>query len=71
MTPTVSIHHRGLHYVPIDSSIPPVVAIVLETARRLRTSYDMSMEQVDRTGILPLQLRTSAIWGAIWTEKMR
>ena len=71
MIPTVGIHPLGLHYVPIDRSIPAVVAIVLETARRLRTSYGMSMEQVDRTGILPLQLRTSAVWGAIWTEKMR
>ena len=71
MTPTVSIHHRGLRYVPIDRSIPAVVTIVLETARRLRTSYGMNMEQIDRTGILPLELCTSAVWGAIWTEKMK
>ncbi len=29
------------------------------------------MEAIDRTGILPLTLCTTSVWGAIWTEKMR
>ncbi|KAI0708772.1 hypothetical protein C8T65DRAFT_650065 [Cerioporus squamosus] len=47
-----------------------VLAIVLETARRLHRSHGISMEAIDRTGILPLTLCTTSVWGAIWTEKM-
>ncbi|KAH9940135.1 SET domain-containing protein [Epithele typhae] len=50
---------------------PDVRAVVLETARRLKAKHGMSPQEMDETGILPLELRTRSSWGAIWTEKMK
>ena len=47
------------------------LAILLETARRIRARHKLSMAEIDRTGVLPYKLRTTSDWGAIWAENMR
>ncbi|RPD53881.1 SET domain-containing protein [Lentinus tigrinus ALCF2SS1-6] len=73
--PTFDYHdyladHKGLAWQEGGYRDSDVLAIVLETARRLQREHGMSMETIDKTGILPLTLCTTSVWGAIWTEKM-
>ncbi|KAL1940970.1 hypothetical protein VTO73DRAFT_7606 [Trametes versicolor] len=41
--------------------------IVLETARRSHLVHGLSPAQIDDTNVLPLPLRTTSAWGALWT----
>ncbi|TBU37894.1 SET domain-containing protein [Dichomitus squalens] len=61
--------HKGLAWQEAyrDSD---VLEIVLETARRVHFQRGVSIEHIDATGILPLELRTTSVWGAIWTGRM-
>lgn len=45
--------------------------IVLETARRLHSTYELTPTEIDNTNVLPLTLRTTSAWGALWTGQHR
>ncbi|KAH9895569.1 hypothetical protein C8Q73DRAFT_688489 [Cubamyces lactineus] len=47
---------------------PETLEIAMETARRLAVS-GLSAQQIDDTAVLPLVLRTTSVWGAIWNAK--
>ena len=55
----------------VTHSLRAALAILLETARRIRARHKLSMVEIDRTGVLPYKLRTTSDWGAIWAENMR
>ncbi|KAJ7642005.1 hypothetical protein FB45DRAFT_826255 [Roridomyces roridus] len=45
--------YRMLGWAPELTIDPDVDSVVIETARRLRTEYRMSYEDIDKTGVLP------------------
>ena len=55
----------------VTRSLHAALAILLETARRIRARHRLSVAEIDQTGILPHKLRTTSDWGAIWAENMR
>lgn len=50
-----------------------MTAITVEVARRLHYQHNLSIEEIDRTGVLPypLQTRTLGNWGAILADAQR
>ncbi|KAI0656123.1 hypothetical protein C8Q70DRAFT_391854 [Cubamyces menziesii] len=47
---------------------PETLEITMETARRLVVD-GLSAQQIDDTAVLPLILRTTSLWGALWNAK--